>query len=127
MFESVAAPQSSVGCLDDDGYPPDLGLDDAIARRRPADAVAHTARTAGVASEFAPDEVGVALKLARGTAGARIATACRLLAVLPATHALWESGRIDTLKARAIDEATAVLADQAAAAVQARVLPRAPE
>ena len=98
-----------------------------LAHRRPADAVAHTARTAGVASEYAPDEVGVALHLARGTAAARIDTAARLLTVLPATHALWEAGRIDTLKARAIDDATRVLPDAKAAAVEARVLPRAPE
>lgn len=56
-----------------------------LARRRPPDRVAHRARTAGVASEYAPDEVGVALKLARGTAAARLNTACRLLTVLPAT------------------------------------------
>ena len=98
-----------------------------LARRRPADAVAHSARTAGVASEYAPDEVGVALHLARGTAAARIDTAGRLLRLLPATHALWEAGRIDTLKARAIDEATRVLPDDKAGSVEARVLPRAPE
>ena len=33
-----------------------------LAARRPADRVAHVARTAGEASEFAPDEVGVALR-----------------------------------------------------------------
>jgi hypothetical protein len=80
-----------------------------------------------VGSRFVPDEVGVALKLARGTAAGRVGTACRLLAVLPATHALWEAGLIDTGKARAVDEATAVLPDDLARAVQARVLPRAPE
>jgi Domain of unknown function (DUF222)/HNH endonuclease len=97
-----------------------------LARRRPADPVPDEDR-ASVGSRFVPDEIGVALKLARGTAAGRIGTACRLLAVLPATHALWEAGRIDTLKARAVDEATAVLPDALAAAVEARVLPRAPE
>jgi hypothetical protein len=93
-----------------------------LARRRPPDRVAHTARTAGVASEYAPDEVGVALTLSRSTAAARIGTACRLLT----THAAWEAGRIDTPKARAIDDATTVLPNELAAAVEARVLPRAP-
>ena len=78
-------------------------------------------------SEYAPDEVGVALRLARGTACARIGLACRLLATLPDTFALWEAGRIDTAKARAIDDATVVLSDEHARAVQARVLPKAPE
>ena len=97
-----------------------------LARRRPADPVPNADR-ASVGSRFVPDEVGVALKLARGTAAGRVGTACRLLAVLPATHALWEAGLIDTAKARAVDEATTVLPDELAAAVQARVLPRAPE
>ena len=80
---------------------------------------------AGVGSEYAPDEVGVALHLSRGTACARIGPARRLLATLPDTFALWEAGRIDTSKARAIDEATVVLSDQHARTVEARVLPRA--
>ena len=46
---------------------------------------------------------------------------------LPATYALWESGRIDTAKARAVDDATVVLSDELAQAVEARVLSRAPE
>ena len=77
-----------------------------LARRRPTDRAPYSARWAGVGSEYAPDEVGVALHLARGTACARIGLACRLLATLPDTHALWEAGRIDTAKARAIDDAT---------------------
>ena len=40
---------------------------------------------------------------------------------------MWEAGRIDTAKARAVDEATVVLSDELARAVQDRVLPRAPE
>jgi hypothetical protein len=97
-----------------------------LARRRPPDPVPNADR-ANVGSRFVPDEVGVALKLARGTATGRIGTACRLLKVLPATHALWESGLIDTAKARAIDEATTVLPDELAAAVEARILGRATE
>jgi len=98
-----------------------------LARRRPRDTAPHTARWACAGSEFVPDEVGVALRLARGTAAARVNMACRLLTVLPSTFALWEAGRIDTSKARAVHDATVVLSDELAAAVQARVLPRAPE
>ena len=78
-------------------------------------------------SEYAPDEVGVALRLSRGTACARIGLAWRLLATLPDTYALWEAGLIDTAKARAVDDATVVLSDEQARAVQAAVLPQAPE
>ena len=70
-------------------------------------------------SEYAPDEVGVALHLSRGAACARIGLACRLLATLPGTFALWESGRIDTAKARAVDDATWMLSPELARAVQA--------
>ena len=82
---------------------------DELARRRPTDKAPYSARWACVGSEYAPDEVGVALHLSRGTACARIGLARRLLATLPDTHALWEAGRIDTAKARAIDDATVVL------------------
>ena len=97
-----------------------------LARRRPTDRAPYSARSAGVGSEYAPDEVGVALHLSRGTACARIGLARRLLSTLPETFALWESGRIDTAKARAIDEATVVLSDELARGVEARVLARAP-
>ena len=100
---------------------------DELARRRPTDRAPHSARWACVGSEYAPDEVGVALRLSRGSACARIGMARRLLATLPDTHALWESGLIDTSKARAIDDATVVLSDEHAATVQAAVLPKAPE
>ena len=98
-----------------------------LARRRPADTAPYAARSAGVGSEYAPDEVGVALHLSRGTACARIGLACRLLGTLPDTHAQWEAGRIDTAKARAVDDATWMLSPELARAVQDRVLPRAPE
>ena len=78
-------------------------------------------------SAYAPDEIGVALRLSRGSACARIGMARRLLATLPDTHALWESGLIHTSKARAIDDATVVLPDEHAAKVEAQVLPKAPE
>ena len=66
-----------------------------LVARRPADPVPN-ADDACVGSRFVPDEVGVALRLSRGTAAGRVGTACRLLEVLPATHALWESGLIDS-------------------------------
>ena len=97
-----------------------------LAARRPADRAPHTARWAGIGSEYAPDEAGVALRLSRGAACARIGTACRLLSVLPETHAAWEAGRIDTAKARAVDDSTWTLAPELARAVQDRVLPKAP-
>ena len=49
------------------------------------------------------------------------------MATLPDTHALWESGLIDTAKARAVDDATVVLSDEHARTVEAAVLPKAPE
>jgi hypothetical protein len=98
-----------------------------LARRRPEDKAPHSARWACVGSEYAPDEVGVALRLSRGSACARIGLARRLLATLPDTHESWESGLIDTSKARAIDDATVVLSDEHAAKVEAAVLPKAPE
>ena len=98
-----------------------------LARRRPADTAPYSARSAGVGSEYAPDEVGVALHLSRGSACARIGLACRLLGTLPETHALWEAGQIDTAKARAVDDATWMLSPELARAVNARVLARAPE
>jgi hypothetical protein len=97
-----------------------------LAARRPSDRVPHSARWACIGSEYAPDEAGVALHLSRGTACARIGTACRLLAVLPETHAAWEAGRIDTSKARTVDDATWMLAPALARAVQDGVLPKAP-
>ena len=97
-----------------------------LAARRPSDRAPHSARWACIGSEYAPDEAGVALHLSRGTACAGIGTACRLLAVLPETHAAWEAGRIDTSKARTVDDATWMLAPALARAVQDRVLPKAP-
>src|SRR4051794_16641942 len=97
-----------------------------LTRRRPTDPVPQE-DGASEGSRFVPDEVGVALTLSRGSAKGRIGTACRLLRTLPATHALWEAGQIDTAKATAIADATVVLPDDLAAAVETRVLPRAPQ
>jgi hypothetical protein len=97
-----------------------------LAARRPADKAPYSARWAGVGSEYVPDEVGVALHLTRSTACARVGTACRLLTVLPETHALWEAGLLDTAKARAVDDATWMLPQDLARAVQGKVLSNAP-
>ena len=63
-------------------------------------------RSCGSIEHMFEDVVGVALHLSRGSACARIGLACRLLGTLPETFALWEAGRIDTAKARAVDDAT---------------------
>ena len=73
-----------------------------LARRRRTDQAPHSARWACVGSEYAADEIGVALTLSRGTACARLGLACRLLTTLPETHALWETGQIDAGRARAV-------------------------
>ncbi len=69
----------------------------------------------------------MALKLSMGTAEVRLLEATRLCSVLPATLALWQAGRIDRPKVRAILDATAVLAPELAAKVESRVLPKAPQ
>ena len=103
------------------------GLLAEFARRRPAHPAdrADSTDVAGV-GRYAPDEVGLALTLSRGTAGERLARAVRLREVLPATLAAWDSGLLDAAKVRAIHDATLYLSDGAARAIQERVLPRAP-
>ena len=90
----------------------------------------------GSGAQRGPGVGGVAVRARRGRGRAEAGPRDRgragrhrlpAAAVLPATHALWEAGLIDTAKARAVDEATTVLPDELAAAVQARVLGRAPE
>ena len=81
----------------------------------------------GIARGFLDGEIAVALKLSMGTAEVRLLEATRLCSVLPATLALWQAGRIDRPKVRAILDATAVLAPELAAKVESRVLPKAPQ
>jgi hypothetical protein len=52
-------------------------------------------------SEFAADEVGLALRLSRTAAAGRLAVAQAVVADLPGTLAAWEAGVIDTPKVRA--------------------------
>jgi len=98
-----------------------------FARRRPPDRTDVLDRaTPGPVSTWAPDEIGLALTLSRGTAADRIERSLRLEQVLPAALAAWETGQLDVAKVNAIHDATLWLSDTAAGAVQDRVLPKAP-
>jgi len=77
------------------------------------------------AAQMAATEVGAALSLCPATARARVEFA-QDLQRLPLTRLGLATGRIDAVKARAVVEAVAGLEDAAAAAVEARVIPRAP-
>ena len=99
-----------------------------FARRRPGDdPVASRSSVRSVASEFAPDEVGLALRLSRMAAGARLDQSVTLERVLPEVLTAWEHGELDGVKVRAIVEACRVLPAEHARAVAERVLPRAGE
>lgn len=99
-----------------------------FARRRPADdSAAERCGRPSLASEFAPDEIGLALRLSRMTATVRLEQAVRLDRELSPTRAAWERGVIDAAKARAIADATARVAPTEASSVQDRVLARAEE
>jgi uncharacterized protein DUF222 len=99
-----------------------------FARRRPGDDPTLVATDKPCAmSKFAPDEVGLALKLARMTAKARLGRSVQLEGVLPETLALWQQGRLDERRVAAICDATHYLTAGKARAVQRRVLERAPE
>ncbi|MBW0106133.1 DUF222 domain-containing protein, partial [Pseudonocardia sp. KRD291] len=74
-----------------------------------------------------PDEVGLTLGIPRLEASAEIARAQRFTHVLPDTLAALEQGHIDERRADAIARATAVLPDDKARAVEAAVLPKAPD
>ena len=99
-----------------------------FARRRPGDDATLVATDKPCAmGRFAPDEVGLALKLARLSAKARLGRSVQLEQVLPDTLAAWEHGRLDERRVAAICEATHHLTAEKAGAVQQRVLDRAPE
>ncbi|HEX2289124.1 MAG TPA: hypothetical protein VHH53_02770, partial [Pseudonocardiaceae bacterium] len=72
-----------------------------FARRRPDDhPLAANSDIPSRASEFAADEVALALRLSRTTAANRLVMAETLAAELSGTLAAWEAGVIDVLKAR---------------------------
>jgi hypothetical protein len=77
------------------------------------------------AADLAAAEVAAALGVSARTADDRVERAGDL-ARLPGTRMALAGGRIDLAKARAIVDAVATLSDDAAAAVEARVLGRAP-
>src|SRR5215469_16258147 len=98
-----------------------------LARRRPADRTSAwpSAKFPAGVSEFAADEVALALTLTRRSAGAQLDLALAL-AARPGTAAMLEAGEIDLLKARVIIDGITGLAPGHAAAVEAAVLPEAP-
>ena len=97
-----------------------------FARRRPADDSQPTrSDVPSRCSEFAPDEIALALRLSRSTAANRVTMAQVLVADLPATLGAWQAGTIDILKTRAITETSYLLPADQRAALEARVLSRA--
>jgi hypothetical protein len=98
-----------------------------LARRRPADGTppARPGQLPTNVSEFAADEVGLALTLTRRSAGAQLDLALAL-AARPCAAAALEAGEIDLPKVRVIIDGIAGLTEAHAAAVEAAVLPEAP-
>ncbi|HEX2299316.1 MAG TPA: DUF222 domain-containing protein, partial [Pseudonocardiaceae bacterium] len=97
-----------------------------FARRRPDDYSQPTCSDApSQRSNYASDEVALALGLSRTAAIGRLTTARTLMADLPGTLAGWEAGTLDARKVRAITDAAALLAPHQRGALEARVLPRA--
>jgi hypothetical protein len=98
-----------------------------LARRRPADRTpaAPPGQFPAQLSEFTGDEIAAALTLSARTADAYLDLALDLATRLPGTAQALRSGVIDYLKARLIAEATCILADADARAVEALVLPAA--
>lgn len=81
----------------------------------------------GQARPWAGDEIALALTVSPGSAALRVARAVRLAGPLRATRDLLEAGSLDASRARLVADRTAALDEATAAAVQHRVLPRAPE
>ncbi|MGH3938272.1 MAG: DUF222 domain-containing protein [Pseudonocardiaceae bacterium] len=102
------------------------GLLAEFARRRPENYSQPTRSDVPVAcSNYASDEVGLALRLSRSAALDRLMMAQTLVQDLPATLAAWEAGTLDVLKVRAITETSYLLTPEQRGALEARVLPRA--
>jgi hypothetical protein len=98
-----------------------------LARRRPAERTppASTGAFPAQLSEFIGDEVAAALTLTARTAAGYLDLALDLAVRLPQTAQALRAGVIDYPKARLIAEATRILTDADARAVEARILPRA--
>ena len=73
-------------------------------------------------SPYAADEIGLALRLAYGTASARLMQAQRLDNELSSTRQARQDGKLDATKVRAVLDRTANLEPAVATAVQDRVL-----
>ena len=80
----------------------------------------------GSVTDWASEEVATALHQSSGTAAFRTRQATVLVDRLPATLAAWEAGLLDQRRVSVLTEATANLTAEHAAAVEARVLPKAP-
>ncbi len=78
-------------------------------------------------SEFAPDEVALALGWTRAVAGMRLSLALTLTDRLPATLAALERGEVDLRRVQKLAELTDPLPAAVARAVEAAVLPQAKE
>src|SRR6266511_1593836 len=76
-------------------------------------------------SDFAPDEVALALGWTRAVAGTRLALALTLTDRLPATLAALERGEVDLRRVQKLAELTDPLPPAVARAVEAAVLPDA--
>ncbi len=97
-----------------------------FAERRPPDSF-QAARSDQISSigRWAPDEVGLALRLARGSAAARVGQSVQLVGGLPGTLALWKQGHLDLPRVQVTTDATAHLTPEQARQVEERVLGRA--
>jgi hypothetical protein len=98
-----------------------------LARRRPAERTpaAPPGEFPAQLSEFIADEIAAALTLSARAADAYLDLALDLATRLPGTAQALRSGVIDYLKARLIADATRILTDADARAVEARILPDA--
>jgi len=90
-------------------------------------ALAERRAETGSVTDWAAEEVATALHQSSGTAAFRTRQATALVDRLPSTLALWEAGLLDQRRVTTITQATANLTAEHAAAVEARVLPKAPD
>jgi Domain of unknown function (DUF222) len=98
-----------------------------LARRRPAERSVPAAPGEWPVqlSEFISDEIAAALTMSSRTATTHFDLAVDLAIRLPRTMQALRTGAIDFLRARIIADATRVLADDQARAVEARIFPAA--
>lgn len=114
-WEKVIAGAQARQCVEITGFVADAGL-----------APSH-GMTADQGVESAQAEVGLMLNLSPGGTAWRVTDAQRLVEGFPAAFAVLQTGAITLTKARIIADGCADLSAEAAAAVEQRVLPRAPQ